>query len=110
MKGIQIKNGALFVEWGGFSTYRYTEDKGWGVSPVLYMVVEHDMQSEGPGAFDYVTEGELRARDDFDALRTLHKKTCELLGLAFEDEEAVSDAVDCAVTLDDIMAYLEDGK
>ena len=108
MKGLQIKNGALFVEWGGFSTYRYTEIHGWEISPVLDMVVEHDMQNESPDAFDYVTEGELRARADFDALRALHKRTCELLGFEFEDEEP--EKVDCTVTLDDIMSYLEDEK
>ena len=108
IKAIQITNGVLFVEWGGFSTYRYTEDKGWEVSPVLYMVVEHDMHNRGPDAFEYVTEGEIRARADFDALRALHKETCELLGFEFEDE--APEKVDCTVTLDDIMAYLEDEK
>ena len=107
MNALQTKNGGLFVKWG-FSTYRYTEAKGWEISPVLYMVVEHDMQDESPDAFGYVTEGEIRARDDFDALRALHKRTCELLGLAFEDKEP--EEIDCAVTLDDIMAYLEDDK
>ena len=87
IKAIQITNGALFVEWGGFSTYRYTEIHGWEISPVLYMVVEHDMQNESPDAFDYVTEGEIRARDDFDALYALHKKTCEILGRSLEEEK-----------------------
>ena len=111
IKGIQIKNGALFVEWGGFSTYRYTKSKGWEVSPVLYMVVERDMQYEGPDAFEYLTEGEIRGLDSFDALRALHKKICALLGFVFEDnlpspveEEAAS------VSMEDVLSYLEDEK
>ena len=86
MKAIQIKNGALFVKWGNFSTYRYTERMGWEVSPCLFSVVERDMQYEGPDAFEYLSEGEIRARDDFDTLYALHKKTCEILG--WEADEA----------------------
>ena len=86
MKAIQIKDGALFVEFGGFSTYRYTERHGWEISPRLFLVVERDMQYEGPDAFEYVSEGEIRARDDFDALYALHKKTCEALGWSAEEE------------------------
>ena len=87
MKAIQIKNGALFVKWGNFSTYRYTERKGWEVSPCLFSVVERDMQYEGPDAFEDLSEGEIRARDDFDALTALHQKTCEILGWRFEEEQ-----------------------
>lgn len=108
MKAIQVKNGALFVKWGNFSTYRYTERHGWEVSPCLFSVVERDMQYEGPDAFDYLSEGEIRAHAEFDALRALHKKTCELLGFAFEDKEP--EEIDCTVTFDDIMAYLEEDK
>ena len=63
MKGIKLKNGVIFVEWGGFSTYRYTEREGWEVSPVMYQVVEWDMKNEGPDAFEFLTEGEIRALD-----------------------------------------------
>ena len=86
IKAIQITNGALFVMWGSLSTYRYTVRHGWEVSPCLFSVVERDMQNEDPDAFDYVTEGEIRARDDFDTLCALHKKTCEILGLSVEEE------------------------
>ena len=87
MKAIQIKSGALFVKWGNFSTYRYTERNGWEVSPCLFGVVERDMQYEAPDAFDYLSEGQIRARDDFDALTALHKHTCEILGWRFEEEQ-----------------------
>ena len=87
IKAIQITNGALFVEWDNFSTYRHTARHGWEVSPCLFHVVERDMQYERPDAFDYVTEGEIRARDDFDALYALHKKTCEILGRSLEEEK-----------------------
>ena len=45
------------------------------------------MQYEGPDAFEYLSEGEIRARDDFDALTALHQKTCEILGWRFEEEQ-----------------------
>ncbi len=79
IKGIQLKNGVIFVEWGGFSTYRYNGE-AWDVSPVLYRVVEWDMRTEGPDAFEYLSEGEIRALPTFDALYAVHKKTCETLG------------------------------
>ncbi len=86
MKAIRLKNGVIFVEWGGFSTYRY-DGEVWDVSPVLYSVVEWDMRTEGPDAFEYLTEGEIRALAHFDALSALHKKTCEILGWRFEEEQ-----------------------
>lgn len=110
IKGIQIRGGALFVEWDGFSTYRYTKGSGWTVSPVLYFVVEHDMQTEGPDAFEYLTAGEIRARDDFDVLRALHKQTCEICGFVFEDEEVVGQEAgveDAPVTLEELLSCLD---
>ena len=110
IRAIQIRGGALFVEWGGFSTYRYTERDGWGVSPVLYLVVERDMQNEGPDAFEYLTEGEIRARGDFEELRALHKKTCEICGFAFSEEEAGGQEMrggESPVTLEELLSHLD---
>ncbi|MBE6656637.1 MAG: hypothetical protein E7609_07235 [Ruminococcaceae bacterium] len=111
IKGIQIKNGTLFVEWGGFSTYRYTERDGWEVSRYLYSVVEWDMKNEGPDAFEFLTEGDIRALDSFDTLRALHRETCAILGFAFEDEPApVSEEEAAPVSMEDVLSYLEDEK
>ena len=85
MKAIRLNSGVIFVEWGGFSTYRYNGE-AWEVSPVLYNVVEWELRGE-PDRFEYLTEGDIRALAHFDALSALHKKTCEILGWRFEEEQ-----------------------
>lgn len=84
IKGMRLKHGVIFVEWGGFSTYRYTKT-GWEVSPVLYNVVEWDMRTEGPDAYEFLSESEIRALDTFEELYAVHKKTCEILGWEMDE-------------------------
>ena len=86
IKGIRLKHGVIFVEWGGFSTYRYNGE-AWEVSPVLYKVVEWDMRTESPDSWEYMTEGDVRGLDTFDELYALHKKTCEIFGWKVEETE-----------------------
>ena len=75
MRGIKVKGGAAFVEIGTH-TYKYTQRKGWGVSPILLSSLEWDMRTEGPDAFLYLTEGDIRALPDFEKLSALYKKDC----------------------------------
>ena len=86
IKGIRLKHGVIFVEWGGFSTYRYSRG-AWDVSPVLYHVLEWDLQTESPDSWEYMTEGEIRGLDTFDELCAVHKKTCEIFGWKVEETE-----------------------
>ncbi len=86
MRGMQIKNGALFVEWGSL-TYRCSEREGWGVSPISFSTLQWDMRSESPERYEYLTVGEILSLDSYGELKRLHEKNCKLLGLAFVEEE-----------------------
>lgn len=60
MIGIQIRDGALFVEHEGV-TVRVLADGTCDVSPVLYMVVEWDLRTEPPERWEYLTESQIKA-------------------------------------------------
>ena len=60
MKGIQILNGALFVEHEGV-TVRVQPDGTCDISPVLYMVVEWDLRTEPLDQWEYLSESRIKA-------------------------------------------------
>lgn len=62
MKGIQIRDGALFVEHEGI-TVRVSQGGECQVSPVLYMMVEWDLRCEPPTAWEYLSESQIKALD-----------------------------------------------
>lgn len=63
MIGIQIRNGALFVEHEGV-TVRVTSTGECDVSPVLFMVLEWEMRTEPPERWEYLSESQIKALDN----------------------------------------------
>ena len=63
MKGIRLSHGTVFVT-DGISTVRLLASGECGVSPVLYFVLERDMQYEPPTEWEYLTESQIRDLPD----------------------------------------------
>lgn len=58
LKGIRLSHGAVFVTDGLF-TVRHLPSGECGPSPISYWVLEHDLATELPDRWDYLTEGEI---------------------------------------------------
>ena len=86
MRGIKIKNGALFVECG-LSTYRYSERANWEVSSISYPALEWDLRTERPDSYELLSDGDIRTlgAEIFEGLVAIHKKSCARLGLDAEE-------------------------
>ena len=63
MKGIQVKNGALFVTDGTY-TVRLLPDGECGPSPVMYEVLAWDLRTEPPKTWEYLTLSDLQGLPD----------------------------------------------
>lgn len=81
MKGIQILNGALYVEHEGV-TVRVLADGTCDVSPVLYKVVEWDLRTEPPEQWEYLTESQIKALEGgvYDKVLTVVDRVHSVLG------------------------------
>ena len=80
LKGIRLSHGAVFVTDGLF-TVRHLPSGECGPSPISYGVLEHDLATEPPDRWDYLTEGEILSLPEgekilaaFRSLRDLFEK------------------------------------
>ena len=81
MIGIQIRNGALFIEHEGV-TVRVKTDGTCDVSPVLYMVVEWEMRTMPPAQWEYLSESRIKALDNgvYEQVLAVVNKVHSMLG------------------------------
>ena len=73
MKGIRLSHGTVFVT-DGLSTVRILENGEIDVSPISYFVLEHDLQSEPPSTWEYITEEDILGMPEADRIKNILMK------------------------------------
>ena len=75
MKGIRLSHGVVFV-FDGVHTVRLLPSGKCEPSSVTYYTLEHELQTEPPHTWKYLTEGDIRGLDGFaqieNVFKTLH--------------------------------------
>ena len=64
MKGIRLSHGVVFV-FDGVHTVRLSPSGKCEPSPITYHTLEHELQTEPPHTWEYLTEGDIRGLDGF---------------------------------------------
>ena len=62
MRAMKLKHGVVFAERDGI-TLRFLHGK-WEISPIAYDALEWDLRGDGPDAYEYFTESDLRGLGD----------------------------------------------
>lgn len=80
MRAMRLKHGVIFVEQNGI-TLRLVGGR-WGLSPVMYDVLEWDLRGEGPDAYECFSESDLRGLGErlWSEMLSLFEKTERTLG------------------------------
>ena len=78
MRGIRLRHGVFFVEYGGV-TVRIKADGTCGLSPITLPALEWDLRTEPPETWDYIFESDLNERTR-EQIRRIVEKYRSILG------------------------------
>ena len=64
IKGIRLLRGGILFVTDGLHTFTYTEKRGWSFAKMPYFVLEHDLATEPPESWEYISEADVRSLPD----------------------------------------------
>ena len=82
MRGIRLRHGVCFVEYGGV-TVRIKADGTCGLSPITLPALEWDLRCEPPEAWDYIGDADIDALGE--DIREQLERIAEKYRSLFED-------------------------